>query len=172
MGAEGRISMKNALKYLAAGAIVYGVFVACGGPRTNVVEAIAEPMGGGQPDRVLPADSNPNRWVGGTTSVSDLERNAELATGPFYLTDARAVDGRTRLYVVGASEACDDTLPSTKYLWYLSENTVQVGGADVGFEPTHGARFLIRSNEKLCLRNLTNSTIASTAAWAGFRPYD
>jgi hypothetical protein len=172
MSMEGEVEMKESVKYLAGSAFVYAVVVACGGISRDVPEAKAEAPLHGNVDRVAGADTNPSQWVGGVASTTVFEPNAELAAGPFYLTDARAIDGPTRLYLVSSTDACDDTLPNVTYLWYVTENTVAANSTTVGFHPMHGARYLVNANQKLCLKNLTSSAVASTVAWAGFRPYD
>lgn len=170
--------MHEAIKYLAAGALTYGVVAACGGSSSDVREANAQAPAEAACGRctfppsvtIKNADSDPAQWVGGTASANAFEPNTELAVGPFYLTDARAVDGQMRLYLVNATDVCNDTLPSAQPLWHLFENTVNTSQLLRG-EPAHGARFLVNANQKLCVRDLSGSGNSTTMAWAGFRPY-
>jgi hypothetical protein len=158
------MTMKDAMMYAAVCAMVCGAFVA-GKLSPGVRDAKADDAG----KRVVSADSDPARSVGGTASTTAFagQDTAEIATGPFYLTDVHAVDGQSRLFLVGSSNACSD--PPTALLWHVSE--INLFSPVAGIQPVHGARYLIKTTQKLCVKNETGSGNPSIVAWAGFRPY-
>ena len=172
--------MKETIKYLAGGAVVYGVVAACG----NVTPDFREPNAHAAPTEVacgrcagsvqsISADSDPKQWVGGVATTDEQTRVIELGVGPFYVTDMRAVDGQNQLVLVDAKQACDDTVPGAKQLWRVSATTI--GEQYVNQGPVHGTRFLIKAGQKLCLTNLPYGDPVpispATVVWAGFRPY-
>jgi len=156
--------MKDLEKYSAVCALVCCAFVAAR-LSPGVREAKADDAG----RRVVSADSDPARSLGGTVSTTAFpgQETAEIGVGPFYLTDVHPVDGgQSRLFLVGSSNACSD--PPTTLLWHVSENLFSTVP---GLHPVHGARYLIQPNQKVCVKNETNSGSPSIVAWAGFRPY-
>jgi hypothetical protein len=165
--------MKEVIKYLAGGAVVYCVAAACGNyaPDLRHSSAHAAPTesacnkcsASGSPHGANP-DSDPKQWVGGIVST---DSNIELGVGPFYLTDVRAVEATSRLYLVDSTQACVDTAASAKELWTVASTTVAATVVNQG--PAHGMRFLVKAGQKLCLKDLGGFGVS--IAWAGFRPY-
>jgi hypothetical protein len=148
--------MKDPVKYLTIGACSYALVA------SQMSEANAHAPH--QPDHVVTAESDPAQWVGGVAAPSS-ETSVQLAVGPLYLTDARAIEYSSQLFLVAATDACDSTLPNATPLWYVTDFPNPYGGTTPGLHPMHGGRYFIRANQKLCARFY--GLQGSNSSWPG-----
>lgn len=163
------LNIKNIVGWLAGSVLVYGVVVACSSDSGSDGSAHAQTGGasanGGSgnatgcgacsvPERmkVITADTDLDQHVGTVTSVPQGASATSLATGPFYLTDARWGGGPADYLVAPAGGSCDQGV------------TLAVA------DPSSDLRILIGADQQLCALNRSEFTTVNFF-WSGFRPY-